>query len=224
MKNESILILHEGQSNLLRFTQFLVHEGFLVHPIEKSSQLLDSLYIHRPSLVMLPVELSTNNGIDICFQLKSQDETAHIFVMLFSQKREEYTQIAGLESGADDFLFQPIQERVLLSRIKALLKRKSGKQLSLADSTLVIDQERYLILKEGAEIYLPKKEFEILKLLYSKPMKTFTREEIKARVWSSREEVRGRTIDVHVRNIREKLGAEIIRTVKGIGYVLELKG
>ena len=127
-----------------------------------------------------------------------------------------------MDSGADDFVFQPVQQRVLLSRIKAILKRKKLSTADFKDQALVIDKERYLIIRNGVEFYLPKKEFEILSLLHTKPNKVFSREEIRNAIWDNFEKVRGRTVDVHIRKIREKIGDELISTVKGVGYRLEL--
>ena len=172
--------------------------------------------------LLLPVELKNGNGIDLCHRLKQKEDAEDFFIILISKRKEDFSMIAGLDSGADDFVFHPVQKRVLLSRIKALLKRKKLKQLDWENQTLIIDRDRYLIIKEGTEFYLPKKEFEILSLLYSKPNKVFSREEIKNAIWDNFEKVRGRTVDVHIRKIREKIGDELISTVKGIGYRLEI--
>ncbi len=222
MKKHAIVVLHEQKSQMLQYADYLEKEEYQVFRIEGIKNLSEKIEQLKPSLLILPVETSLSNGIDLCSELRSHPSAIDLCIMLFSQKQEEFSQIAGLESGADDFLFQPVHERVLLGRIKALLKRKDFKKITADTQELVVDEERYVILKHGAEIYLPKKEFEILSLLYSKPSKVFTREEITSKIWSNFEDVRGRTIDVHVRNIREKLGFEYIKTVKGVGYSLEL--
>ncbi len=222
MHKYSIGIVHENNAQMAQFSEYLIGEGFNVIDIKSGSGLERVIGQSAPDILLLPIEMGSTNGIDLCYQLKNRSDTANVFVILLSDRKEEFTQIAGLESGADDFLYVTIQERVLLSRIKALLKRKKWKKADISDQTIVIDEERYLILKEGMEVYLPKKEFEILNLLYSKPNKVFSREEIKYKIWNNMEEVRGRTVDVHVRNIREKIGAQFIKTVKGVGYSLEM--
>lgn len=224
MSRYSVGIVHNGKRQLLEFGEFLSKEDLEVNMIENTTSLYQQFEYKVPDLLMLPVEMDSTNGIDLCFQIKNETKTENAFVVLLGSKKEEFTQIAGLESGADDFLYETVQERVLLSRIKAILKRKKV-NIQLSDNqSLMIDHERFLIIHKGEEIYLPKKEFDILSLLYSRPSKVFSREEIKNRIWENFEEVKGRTVDVHIKNIREKLGAEMIKTLKGVGYSLELKG
>lgn len=224
MNRYSIGIVHDGKRQLLEFAEYLSKADLEVKLIESLKSMYQYFEHSQPDLLMLPVQMKTSNGIDLCFQIKNESKTENIFIILFGNKKEEFTQIAGLESGADDFLHESIHDRLLLSRIKALLKRK---QLSLKSNEYVkfrIDYERFLVVKNGVDIYLPKKEFEILSLLHSKPSKVFSREEIKNRIWDNFDEVRGRTVDVHIKNIREKLGSEMIKTLKGVGYSLELEG
>jgi two-component system alkaline phosphatase synthesis response regulator PhoP len=148
-------------------------------------------------------------------------------IAFLTARSEDFSQIAGFESGADDYINKPIKPRVLVSRIKALLRR--GDMSTIEESTIVpsetggitIDRERYLIVQDGKEISLPKKEFELLSLLATKPGKVFTRDEILQRVWGGEVVVGDRTIDVHIRKLREKLGDDFFRTVKGIGYTFE---
>jgi len=218
MVKNSVLIVQEGRDDK-SLSEFLIREGFTVFQLDKTDKLELQLQDKKPDLILLPVELKNGNGIDLCHQLKQSQENQS-FIILISKRKEDFSLIAGLDSGADDFLFQPLQERVLLSRIKALLKRKRLSKADWDDQALVIDKDRYLIIKEGKEFYLPKKEFEILSLLYSKPNKVFSREEIKNAIWDNFEKVRGRTVDVHIRKIREKIGEELISTVKGVGYRL----
>ena len=146
-----------------------------------------------------------------------------MLIAFLTARGEDYSQIAGFEAGADDYIAKPIRVKVLVSRIKALLKRFDTvpNEAPAADRPIVIDRERYLVLKEGKEIVLPRKEFELLALLYSKPQKVFSREEIFSNVWGNDVIVGDRTIDVHVRKLREKLGDHHIVTIKGVGYKYE---
>lgn len=220
MVKNSILIIQE-RHNDHSISELLIKEGFTVFLLDRTDKLELQLRSKKPDLILLPVELKNGDGIKLCHQLK-QSNCNEVFIILISKRKEDVSLIAGLDSGADDFIFQPVQERVLLSRIKALLRRQSISKADWDSQTLVIDKERYLIIKEGKEFYLPKKEFEILSLLYSKPNKVFSREEIKNSIWDNFEKVRGRTVDVHIRKIREKIGEELISTVKGVGYRLEV--
>lgn len=222
MGKHQILLIHDNKQDFKSLADFLVGENYNVESVESEADLDDKVISLKPDLILLPVELSSNNGIDLCHNIKAKNESSNVFVILISKRKEDFSLIAGLESGADDFLFHPVHERVLLSRIKALLKRKKWTSSNLEDGSLVIDQDRYLIISQGVEYYLPKKEFEILSLLYSKPNKVFSREEIKNAIWDNFEKVRGRTVDVHIRKIREKIGEGLITTVKGVGYRLEL--
>ncbi|MAY83655.1 MAG: DNA-binding response regulator [Flavobacteriales bacterium] len=220
MVKNSVLIVQESRDDK-SLSDLLISEGFTVFLLDKADKLELQLQDKKPDLILLPVDLKNGNGIDLCHQLKQSEENKS-FIILLSKRKEDFSLIAGLDSGADDFIVQPVQERVLLSRIKALLKRKKISEADWGDQALIIDKDRYLIIKQGKEFYLPKKEFEILSLLYSKPNKVFSREEIKNAIWDNFEKVRGRTVDVHIRKIREKIGDELISTVKGVGYRLEV--
>lgn len=166
------------------------------------------------------------DGIETCRELRSIDSLKDVIITFLTARGEDYSQIAGLDAGADDYITKPIKPRVLISRVQALLRRyhptgKVSKQsnanvIQLGD--IIIDREAYLIKQDGKEILLPKKEFELLALLASKPGKVFTRDEILKTVWGDDVVVGDRTIDVHVRKLREKLGEEYIKTVKGVGY------
>ena len=221
MVKNSVLIVQEDRAND-SLSSFLKSEGFNVYQLDKADKIELQVEDKKPDLLLLPVELRKGNGIDLCQQLKQRGKSSDLFIILISKRKEEFSLIAGLDSGADDFVFQPVQQRVLLSRIKALLKRKKLSTADFKDQALVIDKERYLIIRNGVEFYLPKKEFEILSLLHTKPNKVFSREEIRNAIWDNFEKVRGRTVDVHIRKIREKIGDELISTVKGVGYRLEL--
>ena len=163
------------------------------------------------------------DGIEVCRELRAAPGMDGVIIAFLTARSEDYSHIAGFEAGADDYINKPIKPRVLLSRIKALLRRNPGGTESTAVDVgkLRIDRESYLVFKEGKEISLPRKEFELLSLLASKPGKVFARDEILNRVWGDEVVVGDRTIDVHVRKLREKLGEEFIRTIKGVGYKFE---
>lgn len=221
MKNSYIIVVDNDKKEFEELIDFLIENNFSVKKINKIETLTKELDIKAPDLLILPVEMKNINGIDLCSEIKSKRIRENVFVILISKKKEEYSLIAALDSGADDFLFHPIHLRVLLSRINALLKRKILES-RIKSEGLVIDKERYIVIKKGKEFYLPKKEFEILTLLESKPEKVFSRDEIKRSLWTNFEQLRGRTVDVHIRKIREKIGDELISTVKGVGYKLHL--
>jgi len=222
MLKNNLLLVHENKQELIAIGDYLTLEGFQILKAENGNGLSKKLQNYKPDIILLPVEMNASNGIDLCQSIKATSKTSDIFIILLSNRKEEFTLIAGLESGADDFLFQPIHKRVLLGRVKALLKRKKCGNIDFESAPFIIDNERYLIIKEGVEFYLPKKEFEILSLLYSKPNKVFSRDEIKNSIWENFEKVRGRTVDVHIRKIREKIGQNLIATIKGVGYRMDI--
>lgn len=222
MVKNNLLLVHENKQELIAIGDFLSLEGFQIVKAENGNGLSKRLENNKPDIILLPVEMTTSNGIDLCQSIKATSNTADIFIILLSNRKEEFSLVAGLESGADDFLFQPVHKRVLLGRVKALLKRKKLSSIHVENIPFIIDNERYLIIKEGMEFYLPKKEFEILSLLYSKPNKVFSRDEIKNAIWENFEKVRGRTVDVHIRKIREKIGENLIATIKGVGYRMDI--
>ena len=142
MSSNSLIIVHENKREMKAIADFLESQNFEIIRLKNSAELNARLRLNQPDLLMLPVEMDATNGIDLCMSIKSEKKTSNIFVILLSSKREEFEQIAGLDSGADDFLFQPVQERVLLSRIKALLKRKKWGSIDFDEHPLVIDEER----------------------------------------------------------------------------------
>ena len=176
-----------------------------------------------PDLILLDVMMPEMDGIEACLEIRSQPKLEGVLIAFLTARGEDYSQIAGFESGADDYITKPIKPRVLISRIKALLRRKKSdlKQETTSAQSLKIDREKYLAIKDGNEIHLPKKEFELLALLLSKPGKVFTRDVILNTVWGMEVVVGDRTIDVHIRKLREKVGDDYIKTVKGVGYKIE---
>ena len=175
-----------------------------------------------PDLVLLDLMMPEMDGIETCLEFRENKILKDCLIAILTARAEDYSQIAGLNAGADDYINKPIKPRVLLSRIKALLRRTESKVKNDSNVELEIDTEKYVAILKGEEMLLPKKEFELLALLFSKPGKVFTREVILARVWGDDIIVGDRTIDVHIRKLREKLGNQYIKTVKGVGYKLKL--
>ncbi|MDX2360000.1 MAG: response regulator transcription factor [Crocinitomicaceae bacterium] len=218
---ESILIIDDEDDIREILGYNLKKEGYLVHTASNGLEGLKSAERNLPDLILLDVMMPEMDGIEVCEQLRSNNLTANIRVCFLTARSEDYSQIAGFDAGADDYVTKPIKPKVLISRIKAILRRSSGSDNSETTSdvqSLVIDRERYLVILEGQEVQFPRKEFELLSLLASKPEKVFDRDHILEKVWGSGVVVGDRTIDVHIRKLREKIGNERIQTVKGVGY------
>jgi two-component system alkaline phosphatase synthesis response regulator PhoP len=207
----------EDIRELLRYN--LVQDGHRVSTFENGSLCLKAIELEKPDLILLDVMMPLMDGIEVCEAVKNNSENEDIIICFLTARSEDYSQIAGLEAGGDDYISKPIKPKVLLSRIHALLRRK--KKLDdkvLISQELKINRDRYLVEKDGMEIQLPRKEFELLALLTSRPDFVFKREVILEQVWGSEVVVGDRTIDVHIRKLREKIGEHYISTVKGIGY------
>lgn len=207
----------------------LVKEGFEVHFALNGTEGMKIANAVLPDLILLDVMMPGLDGIEVCHSIRSNKKFEHTLICFLTARGEDFSQIAGLDAGADDYIAKPIKPRLLISRINALLRRKNNsvslalqgdKQTKEDGSTegLVIDREKYLVFKNQEPIHLPKKEFELLSLLASRPGIVFEREVILEKVWGTDIIVGDRTIDVHVRKLREKIGDDYIKTVKGIGY------
>lgn len=224
MEQHSILLV-DDEPDVLEFLSYnLSKEGFNVTKAQNSSEAFKILKEHQPHLIILDVMMPGIDGIETCREIRSMPGMADTIIVFLSARGEEYSQLAGFEAGADDYITKPIKPRLLVSRVKALLRRtKQFASVGNGDeiSELSIDREKYIVTVLGREISLPKKEFELLNLLASKPNRVFTREEIYTQVWGSDVVVGERTIDVHIRRIREKIGLDNIKTIKGVGYKYE---
>jgi two-component system, OmpR family, alkaline phosphatase synthesis response regulator PhoP len=220
------ILLVDDEPDVVEFLSYnLKKEGYSIFTASNGKEAIISAKINNPHLVILDVMMPEMDGIEACREIRQIPSLSGAIIVFLTARGEDYSQIAGFDAGADDYVAKPVKPRVLASRIKALLKRyrpDDNSNVSSAEmANLTIDRERYLVVKNGQEIFLPRKEFELLILLTSRPNKVFTREEIFAKVWGENVFVGDRTIDVHVRKIREKIGDENIRTVKGVGYKFE---
>jgi len=222
---EFVILLVDDEPDILEFLGYnLRKEGYIVHTAENGKQAIEKASRLLPHLIILDVMMPEMDGIETCSEIKKNPDLHNALVIFLTARGEDYSQIAGFEAGADDYITKPIKPKIILSRVKALLRRYKQKETSkevveLKDIT--IDRERYLVIKDNKEIILPRKEFELLQMLCSKPNKVFTRSEIFSKVWGDDVIVGDRTIDVHIRKIREKIGIDNLKTVKGVGYKYE---
>ena len=197
----------------------LIKEGFQVHAASNGIEGISICKNIKPDLVILDVMMPGMDGVEVCEALRKIPGLENILICFLTARNEDNSQIAGLDAGADDYISKPIKPRVLISRINALLRRKELTSMKSIDTKeLVINREKYTVFKEGKAIHLPKKEFELLALLASRPEIVFERDVILEKVWGTDIVVGDRTIDVHIRKLREKIGDDHIQTVKGIGY------
>ena len=219
------ILLVDDEQDILDFLSYnLKKEGYQVHVALNGRDAINIAKKEIPHLIVLDVMMPEMDGIDTCREIREIASLKEVMVAFLSARNEDYSQIAGFEVGADDYINKPIKPRVFVSRIKALLRRYSPghQQASNIDlGGIRIDKEKHMVYKLDQEIVLPKKEFKLLSLLASKPGKVFTREFILEQVWGDEVVVGDRTIDVHIRKLREKLGDDFIKTIKGIGYKFE---
>ena len=219
------ILVVDDEPDILEFLSYnLEKEGFLVETAENEKQALEKAKKNQPDIVLLDVMMPEMDGIEACRTMREMPQFEHTIIAFLTARTEDYSQIAGFETGADDYISKPIKPRVLVSRLRALLRRyeaKESKSTFLEVGNIQIDRERYLIIFNGKEMAVPRKEFELIYLLASKPGKVFKRDEILNEIWGRDIIVGDRTIDVHIRKLREKLGEDLIKTVKGIGYKFE---
>ena len=219
------ILIVDDEPDILEFIGYnLKKEGYNIYTASTGKEGIESARKYQPDLILLDIMLPEMDGIEVCEEIRKITSLSRTTIAFLTARGEDYSQIAGFEAGGDDYITKPVKIKVLTSRIKALLKRsqqplKDEKDLvrSITDD-IVLDRERFIVLKKGEELVLPKKEFELLNLLVSKPGKVFTREEIFHDVWGDKIIVGDRTIDVHIRKLREKIGEDFIQTVKGVGY------
>lgn len=228
------ILLVDDEPDILEFVGYnLRKEGFEVSTASNGVIALEQAAAIQPHLVLLDVMMPEMDGMETCRRLRAMPELADTIVVFLSARGEDESQIAGFDLGADDYITKPIHPKLLVSRLKAILKRsESGAHSEVAEGeevvaksaskdVITIDRERFVVIKNGKEIVMPRKEFQLMALLYSKPHKVFSREEIYSTVWGSEVIVGDRTIDVHIRKLRTKIGEDHIVTVKGVGYKYE---
>lgn len=221
MDKQRVLLVDDDQDILDLVSYNLEKEGFEVETADNGKEGVKKAKKFLPELILLDVMMPEMDGMETCIEIRDIPELKNTLIAFLTARGEDYSQIAGFEAGADDYITKPIKPRVLVSRVKALLRRKSavdegGKKKKKKGIT--IDKDRYIVIKDGEELSLPKKEFELLSLLLSQPGRVFTRESILSNVWGNDVVVGDRTIDVHIRKLREKLGDSYFKTVKGVGY------
>ena len=218
------ILLVDDEPDIIEIIQYhLEKEGYLVKTASNGIECLSIAKSFIPDLILLDVMMPEMDGIETCVELRKDNVLKGTLIAFLTARSEDYSQVAGLDSGADDYIAKPIKPRVLLSKIKALLRRSSVNQVMKNDKvSLEINRDKYIVICDSKEFTLPKKEFELLALLFSKPGNVFTREAILAKVWGDDIVVGDRTIDVHIRKLREKIGDSHIRTIKGVGYKLNL--
>lgn len=220
-KNKIKILLVDDEPDILEILSFnLSNEGYQIFTAENGKEALDVADRQLPHLIILDVMMPIMDGVETCERLRMDDRFKDTLIMFLSARGEDYSQVAAFESGADDYVTKPIKPRILISKVKAMLRRFSGKEItaSIVIGDLTIDIESYTVTNKGEKIILPRKEFELLALLASKPGKVFKRIKIMEAVWGSDVVVGDRTIDVHIRKLREKIGEEFFKTVKGVGY------
>ncbi len=225
MENSFKILVVDDENDILEFIQYnLKKEGYEVFLAHNGQEAITVGKKVQPDLILLDVMMPVMDGIEACKQMKSDSAFDNTFIVFLTARAEEYSEIAGFSAGADDYIAKPIKPRVLLSRINAILRRKvkdvAEPKLTVGD--LIVDRETFLVYRGEQKIQLARKEFELLFLLAGKPGKVFTREYILEKVWGDEVLVVDRTIDVHIRKLREKLGDEYIGTVKGVGYKFEI--
>lgn len=224
MKKEKILLV-DDEPDILEIVGYnLKKEGYRVSTADNGKEAIKVAKKENPDLIILDVMMPEMDGMETCYQMRNIPSLKDTLITFLTARGEDYSQIAGFDAGADDYITKPVKPRVLVSKVKAILRRKGSTAIVEQDievGGISIDRERYLIKKDDKEINLPKKEFELLSLLMGKPGRVYTRDVIMNSIWGGEVVVGDRTIDVHIRKLREKLGDEYIKTVKGVGYKFE---
>ncbi len=228
MKKKDIrILLVDDEPDILEIVGYnLTQEGYKISTASNGRQAVSKAKSELPHLIIMDVMMPDMDGMEATEAIRKIPELQNVIIAFLTARGEDYSQVAGFEAGADDYITKPIKPKVLVSKIKALLRRLKDSTETESDTLFVsgieINREAYKIIKDNTEIILPRKEFELFYLLASKPGKVFKREEILDKVWGNDVVVGGRTIDVHIRKLREKLGDDLFKTIKGIGYKIEI--
>lgn len=217
------ILIVDDEPDIVEFIQYnLDKQDYQTAKAYNGEDAVKLAQMFQPDVIILDVMMPQMDGIETCRKLRQIPSLSNTYIMFLTARNEEFSEIAGFEAGADDYVTKPIKPRALVSRIQAVIRRKNTKldteSKSINHMGITIDPGTYTVIKDGDELVLPKKEFELLYLLISKPGKVFTREKILSKIWGENVFVVDRTIDVHIRKIREKIGEELIQTVKGVGY------
>ncbi len=223
MKNKEIkILLVDDEPDILEIVGYnLKNEDYNIYTAKNGIEAVEIAKKIAPHLIILDIMMPKMDGIEACEKIRATKGLENVLITFFTARGEDYSQVAGFDVGADDYITKPIKPKVLVSKIKALLRRVSKTNTSTEKVTIgeiIIDREEYVIIKEGQKLALPKKEFELFSLLASKPGKVFKRDDILDQVWGNDVVVGGRTIDVHIRKLREKIGEKNFKTIKGVGY------
>ncbi len=228
MDNQHKILVADDDEDILEFIRYnLEKENYKVVTASDGKEAIEKAELEEPDMIILDIMMPEMDGVEVCRYLRSQSKFSNTIIAFLTARSEDFTQIAALDVGGDDFIKKPIRPGVLVSRIKALLRRSSRlaeeqSEYIIQAGDLLVDREKILVQKNGRTIDLAKKEFELISLLLAKPGKVYTREEIFKKIWGADVIVGNRTIDVHIRKLREKLGDECIKTVKGVGYKVEI--
>ena len=222
MKKKDIkILLVDDEPDILEIVGYnLSTEGYQVITAENGFEAVKKAKKELPQLIILDVMMPEMDGIEACELIRKNPDLKNSIITFLTARGEDYSQVAGFDAGADDYITKPIKPKVLVSKVKALLRRYKEEETpdTVKAGDLVIDKDEYKVISKGKEIVLPRKEFELLSLLASKPGKVFKRDEILDTMWGNEVVVGGRTIDVHIRKLREKLGDDSFKTIKGVGY------
>jgi two-component system, OmpR family, alkaline phosphatase synthesis response regulator PhoP len=221
------ILLVDDEPDVLEFLSYnLRKEGYVIDTASNGKDAIIKAIEKLPQLIVLDVMMPEMDGIETCRELKKIEKLAGSLIVFLTARSEDYSQLSGFDAGADDYIAKPVKPSVFISKIKAMLRRYSAISASVGKiielDNIIIDRERFLVIIDNNEIVLPRKEFQLLELLASKPNRVFTRDEIFSVIWGNTVIVGDRTIDVHIRKIREKIGIDNIKTIKGIGYKYEL--
>lgn len=226
MKNADIkILLVDDEPDILEIVGYnLKNEGYQITTAKNGIEAVDFAKKIVPHLIILDIMMPEMDGIEACEKIRATPALENVIITFFTARSEDYSQVAGFNVGADDYITKPIKPKVLISKVKALLRRvrtvtettDNAEQINVGG--IIIDHDEYVIVKDGEKLSLPRKEFELFSLLASKPGKVFKRDDILDQVWGNEVVVGGRTIDVHIRKLREKIGDQFFKTVKGVGY------
>ena len=216
------VLLVDDEADIVELLKYnLEREGYQVITALNGRDAIKAAKANHPDLIVLDIMMPGMDGVEVCMQLRNMPEFKQTLITFLTARGEDYSHIAGFDAGADDYITKPVRPKVFVSKVKALLKRSGGDRPTgqmLESNGIRVDLEKVMVYKGDLELQLPKKEFELLVLLLSKPGKVFKRDEIYTQIWGNELFVGDRTIDVHIRKLREKIGEEMIKTIKGVGY------